>query len=386
MSETVSLSDRYLKLLLDDVVPFWDRHGIDHDLGGFFTCLDRDGARFSDDKYVWLQGRAVWMYSELHRTIEARPGWLTAAERGLEFIERHAFAPDGRVYFSLRRTGEPIKLQRKIYGAVFVMLAYLGMYRVTGRAELLERAQRLFWRIHEWWQKPELLGRERLAGERPATELAAPMVFLGMLEELAAAGVETDRERALTHEMLRIVDAHVDADAKKVYELAPLDGARAGVPAARVLNPGHSIELGWFLLHTAERLHDAALTARALQIVDWSLDYGWDKEFGGLYYFLDAEGRPPPALEWSMKLWWPHCEALYATLLAYRTSGDPHYMAHHERIFEYCRAHFMDPEHGEWLGYLDRQGRPTHWLKGGEYKGFFHVPRALLYCARAAQR
>ena len=29
----------YKKTLLEDIVPFWMKHGIDHDYGGIFNCI-----------------------------------------------------------------------------------------------------------------------------------------------------------------------------------------------------------------------------------------------------------------------------------------------------------------------------------------------------------
>ena len=109
-------------------------------------------------------------------------------------------------------------------------------------------------------------------------------------------------------------------------------------------------------------------------------DFGWDEEYGGLYYFMDAEGFSPVQLEWSLKLWWPHCEALYAHLLNYSLTSAPDDLAAFRKVDAYTFRHFMDPEHGEWYGYCDREGRVTHRFKGGPYKGCFHVPRALWLC------
>ncbi len=85
-----------------------------------------------------------------------------------------------------------------------------------------------------------------------------------------------------------------------------------------------------------------------------------------------------------MKLWWPHCEALYAHLRTAIKSDDADVRAAAWRRFEatdtYTFKRFPDPEHGEWYGYLDRQGTVTHRFKGGPYKGCFHVPRALWLC------
>jgi mannose/cellobiose epimerase-like protein (N-acyl-D-glucosamine 2-epimerase family) len=44
-------------------------------------------------------------------------------------------------------------------------------------------------------------------------------------------------------------------------------------------------------------------------------------------------------------------------------------------------SHFRDAEYGEWFGYLHRDGSPALSLKGGKWKGMFHIPRALIECA-----
>ena len=44
-------------------------------------------------------------------------------------------------------------------------------------------------------------------------------------------------------------------------------------------------------------------------------------------------------------------------------------------IDAYAHRNFADNLHGEWYGYLHRDGRLSTSLKGNLYKGGFHVPR-----------
>lgn len=69
---------------LDRVVAFWMEHSHDQEHGGFFTCLGRDGQVYDDLKYVWLQGRQVWMYCHLYRKFERfrRSQLLDSAKAG----------------------------------------------------------------------------------------------------------------------------------------------------------------------------------------------------------------------------------------------------------------------------------------------------------------
>ena len=55
-------ANMYKTELLDNVLPFWLNHSIDKQWGGYFTCLNRDGSVYETDKFIWLQGRQVWMF------------------------------------------------------------------------------------------------------------------------------------------------------------------------------------------------------------------------------------------------------------------------------------------------------------------------------------
>ena len=86
------------------------------------------------------------------------------------------------------------------------------------------------------------------------------------------------------------------------------------------------------------------------------LDYGWDKQCGGIYYFMDRNGCPPQQLEWDQKLWWVHIESLISLLKGYQLTGDKKCLEWFEKVHDYTWTHFKDPEYPEWFGYLNRQG------------------------------
>ena len=68
--------------LINDVLPFWVRHGWDREQGGMLTGLDRDGTLIDDDKAVWFQGRASWMFATAYRLAEPREEWKQVAQIG----------------------------------------------------------------------------------------------------------------------------------------------------------------------------------------------------------------------------------------------------------------------------------------------------------------
>jgi N-acylglucosamine 2-epimerase len=377
---------RYRDELVERVIPFWMRHSLDREEGGYFTCLDRDGSVYDTRKYLWLQGRQVWMFSRLYNELEARTDYLDVAALGLRFIRAHARDPQGRLYFSLTRDGRPVFFQRKPYAAVFYMMGLLEYGRATGDRACLDEAEEVFWRIVEWIARPELLDRPALAGQPPVSSLANVMVLASMAIELWRVRPDP-RYLEVMRQAVAGAGQHYDPNRRLFMEFAPPPGGQltAG-PEARFFNPGHSIEVGWFLLHLLEFVEAPDGRQMALDAIEGSLEFGWDPQYGGLFYFMDVEGLPTLQLESSMKLWWPHTEALYAVVLAYCLTGQEKWLDWLERLDTYAWSHFVDPEFGEWFGYCDRRGDLTHTCKGGSYKGCFHVPRFLLMSLQRLQQ
>ena len=166
-----------------------------------------------------------------------------------------------------------------------------------------------------------------------------------------------------------------------LLETVDIDGhSMADIPEGRLIDPGHSNEIAWFIMEEGVARNDSRLVNAGAAIVDTAMQWGWDEAYGGIYYFMDIEGKPPLQLEWDQKLWWPHSESLYATLLAYHLTGRPVFRTWFDKVHDYTFSHFPDPEYGEWFGYLHRDGTPVSGLKGGLWKHFFHEPRDLMRC------
>jgi mannose/cellobiose epimerase-like protein (N-acyl-D-glucosamine 2-epimerase family) len=49
-------------------------------------------------------------------------------------------------------------------------------------------------------------------------------------------------------------------------------------------------------------------------------------------------------------------------------------------------SHFPDPQYGEWFGYLNRRGEVLLPLKGGKWKGCFHVPRGMYQISKILEK
>lgn len=377
--------DIYKEELYERVIPFWLKYSLDKKHGGYFTCLDEDGKIYDTKKYMWLQARQVWLFSKLYNTVEQKSEWLNAAKLGIDFIRKYGVTPEGRVYFSMTRDGKPYHIQRKIFSECFYVMALSEYAKAADSKKILNEALKVFKKILIWSKDLSLVGRPKLSGAPPSSSLAMPMIMLDLVDGMMKAHKNLNYKK-VADDCVREICLHAKNNIKVVLENIGADGSLLDSPEGRILNPGHAIEAAWFLLHYNREKQDKEIEKTGLQIIDWSLEKGWDKKYGGIYYFLDYKNMPLMPLEWSMKLWWPHTEALYALLLAYSITNNKKYWKQFEKIHQWAFHHFQDKKYGEWYGYLDRQGNKTHTLKGGAYKGCFHVPRFLLYSIQLLEK
>ncbi len=382
----------WIKDQLETCVAFWLEHGIDSVNGGVYTCLDRQGNVYSTDKSVWMQGRCAWTFSYLCRLYGVRPEWMEAAKSCLDFLEDHCINHDagGRLYFTVTAEGAPLRQRRYNFSEGFYCIANAEYYGISGQSVYLERARRAYKLIYDLnnalIEDPTHMGPKTIPETRSTKALGDPMIFLniiGIMRRIDPANTaEYDAHAKECTD--RIINEHFRPELGCTLESVNADGEpELYYTAGRVVNPGHDIECSWFMMDEANYRSDTKLHEVAEQIFRLAIEAGWDKEYDGILYFIDALGKPTEAYEHDMKLWWPHNEAMIASSKAYRDTQDTYYLEWFFRVMDYVREHFADPEYGEWYGYLRRDGLPTMPpTKGSTFKGPFHVPRALCMTER----
>lgn len=373
-----TIAGRYRNALLDDVIPFWMKYSPDREHGGFYTCLDRQGNVYDTDKFVWLQGREVWMFSHLYNNVEKRQEWLDMALSGAGFIEKYGRDAEGNFYFSLNREGKPLVQPYNIFSDCFAAMAFGELFRATGNERFGEIALKTFNNILSRSGNPKGSWNKNYPGTRPLKGFSLPMILSnlsGLNAHLLDRETVDRTDRECIHE---VMDVFYSDEYGLILENVAPDGSFSDSFEGRLLNPGHAIEAMWFMMDLAERRGDHVLASKAAEITLRTLEKGWDVQYGGIFYFLDVKGYPPQQLEWDQKLWWVHVETLISLAKGYRLTGDPRCLDWFEKVDSYTWSHFPDPEYGEWFGYLNRRGEVLLPLKGGKWKGCFHVPRGLL--------
>jgi N-acylglucosamine 2-epimerase len=376
MIPTEHIPSLFKEELTTSILPFWLKHGLDPIHGGILTGLGRDGTLLESDKSIWFQGRAAWTFATAYRVAEKNEDYLLAAKSCLDFLKSHAQDTDGRFFFRVSRSGEPIiKRSRYIFSELFAALGSAAYSRAVGEEPV--------WAEAIFAQALKTLEGDLLEPKflRKSEGFALPMIIIVVAQELRAANPKrSDYYDSLIATLIEKIERlFINEENQCVLEQTGIDG----VPQfdhfeGRMLNPGHAIEGAWFIMKEAKIQNNSSYFDLGKKMLDWMWEWGWDKEDGGIIYFKDALGHPPYEYWHDMKFWWPQTEAVIATLFAYQQSGDEHYLTHFNQIYEWTLKHFKDEEHGEWYGYLHKNGSLSVDLKGNMFKGPFHIPRMFL--------
>ncbi|MBR5861152.1 MAG: AGE family epimerase/isomerase [Bacteroidaceae bacterium] len=370
-------SQKYRDDLVNDIMPFWLKNGLDRINGGVYTCVDRDGSLIDSTKSVWFQGRFAFVCSFAYNTIEKNPEWLAAAKSAIDFIEAHCFDTDGRMYFEVMADGTPLRKRRYVFSESFAAIAMAEYAKASGDMSYAEKALNLFKDIRKFVATPGYMEPKYLPTMQ-AKGHSLVMILINTASRIRNVISDPVLDQQINESIESLKD-FMKPEFEALLEMVGPNGEFIDTINGRLINPGHCIETAWFLLEEAKhRDWDKELTAQAIQILDWSWEWGWDKQYGGIINFRDCRNLPPQDYSQDMKFWWPQTEAIIATLYAYEATGDDKYLIWHKQISEWTYAHFPDSEYGEWYGYLHRDGTVAQPAKGNIFKGPFHIPRMMI--------
>jgi N-acylglucosamine 2-epimerase len=368
----------YRKTLLQDVMPFWMRYGLDEKDGALNNCLDDDGHLISRDRYLWSQGRALWTFSALYNHVEPRPEWLQVAHSINHWLATHGRDEQGRWMYRLDGDGNVVERDASIYADMFVLNGLGEYYRATKDEDVEKLALVTYENTLARFRRPGSYNTAPYnipAGLKThGVSMVCSFFYYNLgkalgREDICQVGYNYARD--VLHDFYR-----PEKDA--ILEYVTIDGRLVDSPAGRACVPGHAMECMWFLITIFEQTGDADLIRQCCHIIRRHLELAWDEEYGGLRLALDIDGKEPPFWQKpTYKPWWVQIEALVATLYSYLHTGEDWCLAWHQKVQEYAFAHYPVPT-GEWTQWLDRRGNPGT-TAALPVKDPFHLPRGLIY-------
>lgn len=365
-------------VLLENFVPFWTEYSVDKIYGGYLCGFMRDGELFLEDKSVWQQGRSLWMFSKLYNEFGQKQEWLDAAKSGYDFINKYCFAENGHMYFRVTRDGKPLVERRYYFSEAFAVMGYAEYYKATGLEEAKNRAIALYDKMLYYYTTPGVFPPKVNPKTRKNRGHSIVMIMMNVSQCMREIDNNPKYNDMITSCLDTILNVFVKPEEKALFETVGTNGERLNTPDGRFINPGHSMETAWFMMKEAIHRKDRKIFESCMDILRWSLERGWDEEKGGIFYFVDLENKPVLSLEWDMKLFWVHCEAMIALAYSYWYTKDEWYMTWFDKIKDYVFKHYPDNGHPEWFGHLHRDGTPINYIKGSDWKGPFHNVRAFM--------
>lgn len=371
------------------ILPFWLRHVVDRERGGFYGEITGRMERKADQpRGALLTSRILWTFSATYRRFP-QPEYLAMARHArVDLIERFWDRQHGGLFWSLTADGTPLRPRKQTYGQAFGIYALSEYHRATGDREALEQAIALFellerhardpqhggyfeactrdWRLESDWR----LSAEDLNTPKSQNTLLHVMeAYTNLLRVWSDA-----RLRAATHELVEILLTRVMNP--QTHHLGLFFDADWSLRSDRV-SFGHDIEAAWLLTDAARTLGDEALIewtrAAAVTMAEATRREGVDDD-GALFYEAGPEG-----ITQDQKEWWPQAEAVVGFLEVHEITGDERWLAMAEKLWAFIEAHLVDREHGEWYRAVTRDRRPVpEWEKAGFWKCPYHNGRACL--------
>lgn len=368
--------------LYDHVMPFWRRHGLDPEHDGLLNAMDEAGTLLSTEKYLWSQGRALWVFS----TLAARGGPSAnedhrIADSIFRFCQQHGRNDQGDWIFKVSRTGEILPAPDSIFVAGFILMGMSRYLPLGGRnapscREILRTTAD---RVLERMAQPgsyDIYPYELPPGTKCH---GVAMLFALAFQE---AGIALG-DPALLAKSVELADDvmvhHVSDKDRALLEFLSLENTPLDGSIGRCCVPGHAIESMWALIQIYRTANLPERIPRCIEVIRWHIELAWDPLHGGVSLAVDLDGKPPYWKKAAYKPWWPAVESMYALLLAYQESGETWCLEWYERVHNYAFSHYPVRPDGEWHNRLDREGRPTTELIALPVKDPFHLPRAFLF-------
>lgn len=391
------LRDFYRNHIISGIMPFWDKRCIDRECGGYLTCFDRAGNLTDDAKYIWFQGRQLYVYALLYNQVEPKREWYEAAEHGFTFLKEKAYAGNGRWNYVLDRRGNVLEGTCSVYADMHVMQGLAEYNRMhQGKSDEGMELLRITYDVLEHnfndlyfkdiyentWQENHIWHDMYL------TALSAIMPCIPLLgKEYTASFLELCIDK--------ICNWFARDDYQVVFETVTWDNrVLTDTPQNRFVNPGHMSESAWFLLEYGRKTGNEALMKRGRQIEEWTYNIGYDTECGGLNSYVDAVGNEPVAVDWHLetnslwndKVWWANAEQLCTLIKTYESSREEGFWRRFLNHHNYCMEHFYDAQYGEWYERLWSDGTIKVADKGTKWKCAFHLVRALVHVMESLER
>jgi len=376
------LRTRLYDQLFQVLLPFWDKHGIDHQYGGIMCSLDYDGSLANTNKNLWFLGRALWIYSYLYNHFGGDPQFLEVARKTKEFVFQFAQQADGWWAEELSREGKVLRpFSGDTEGMYFIADGLQEYAAASGDGHCREVALALFKKLFRQFNSPSFRYRGSDFQYLWNSKVAVRPQGLWFLNLNTATHF---LERGSDPEIAAIADQALDALIHRHYnseiglntEMLYFDFTRPK-EEERKSRLGHGVEALWMAMDEANRRHDEALWNTCAERIRHHLDVGWDYVYGGLSQWVNVDHstyqwppETPPGARVEMRFTgeyeymkplWAQVEVLVAALYIWERTHAEWAARYFDMAFDIVNRKFSQKDRGYPAGYIlfaDRRVSP----------------------------
>ncbi len=413
------LATEFRAALTTGMMEKWFPAIVDTEAGGYLSNLSADwSVGETQDKMIVTQARHLWSASQMALFAPEDTRYEAATETGYRFLRDKMWDEEfGGFYNDVSREGTPLSGDKRAYGNAFAIFALASYYELTHSNEALELAKKTFHWLEAHSHDPEnggyfpFLTREgEVVTEAPGPDEGLrqsqypykdqnPTIhLLEAFTDLYKVWPDLLLEERLREQLEIVRDVIVDPEGfMRLYftpEWEPVS-FRNSDPKTREANFhldhlsfGHDVETAYLMLEACEALGEASCEktlAVGKRMLDYSLKWGFDKEYGGFYdRGYDFPGELFPSIIDDRKTWWAQAEGLHTLLLfSIRFPEARQYRTAFELQWWYIQNYLIDHERGGWFrDGLDTEPEAFDSYKASIWKGSYHNGRALIRCIR----
>ncbi len=281
------LRKKYHDELFQVYLPFWEKHGIDHELGGFICSLDYDGTQVNTDKLMWFQGRGIWLFSFLYNHFDKNPRYLEIAKKTKDFVLKYGQQPDGWWAEVLSRDGQVRRpFNGDVYGMYFVAEGLQEYAWATKDEQALDLSLKLIKKLRQSIENPAF----RVIGDgQPSGRVQGLwMVNMNISTQILRRWKDPDIARIGDQCVDMIINRHYNPDIGLNNEALNFDFSRPKGQETKSLL-GHSVETLWMVMDEAARRNDDKLWNTCAERILRHIDVGWDHVYGGLAQWINVD-------------------------------------------------------------------------------------------------
>jgi len=370
---------------------------VDEQGGGFYENYSTNWTRMAGaNKSIVYQSRLTWTAAEAARRFPAQAEmYLAITRRGTACLADKLWdKTGGGFYWQVGPNGQPLSPTKQMYGHSFGIYALAASYKATKDPATLDLAKKAFLWLEEhshdavnkgYIENIGADGKPVTRGGGSAVGAAAGQKSMNtsihLLESLTALyGVWPDPLlKTRVQEMLEICRDKVYTDPGYLIQFFTADWK----PTVSTDSFGHDVESGFLMVEAADALgqNDPRAWSDARNLVDHSLQYGWDNKLGGLYDqgTLSAGGAVTNGLR-TEKIWWVEAEQLNALLLQHEHVGKQttKYWDAFVKEWDWITKYQVDHTNGGWWPTTEADGTPASRVKADNWTESYHQGRAML--------